>query len=276
MSAIRRSRSANIPSESLSSGQIPAKIEKATPYKTSNHPNKKKIGATNDFAGGIAALGGITALVGLMALLMPMHLLTSAITFLTSITTFFTNVNNAVSTYLTIVDALLGIVGVKGSAKKMKAFIASILDNAFGKDNAQELKNAFAKGVNNIAVTTKLLEKVEQMRNQTDDKVDAARFAVGTINNALAEQGYIPAEMMETSKAIDKFIGDSKNAEELEENIDVLTKEIRDKDETNKILKEEQEARDKKATQIKKDVDSVANLLDTAKTDVSKLDITNL
>jgi hypothetical protein len=275
--AVANERSSNIPSESANNGSIPSEIRKAKPYKTSNHPNRSRIAKTNDLAGGIAALGGISALVGVISLLLPMHFITSAITFLTSITTFFTNVNNAANTYLTVVDALLGLFNIKNSTKALKTFIQEIADNAIGKENVQEVKNAFGKGINTIAVTTKLLEKTESLIAGANNKTDEVAIRVGTLNNALGEAGLIPPELMATSIATDEFVEKRiKDSEDLGENITQLTSEIKDKKETTELLKNEQEARDKIKAKQAKDVSDLTGLLDVAKTDVSKLDTSKL
>lgn len=275
--AVANERSSNIPSESANTGSIPAKVQKAKPYKTSNHPNKSRIAKTNDLAGGIAALGGIAGLTAIVALLMPMHFITSAITFLTSITTFFTNVNNAANTYLTVVDALLGIFKVKTSSKALKVFIQNIADNALGKENVQEIKNAFGKGINSIAVTTKLLEKTQSLVAGTNNKVDEVAVRLGTLNNSMGEAGLIPAELMATSTAVDELVEKrTKDNEDLAENITQLTSEIKDKTESTKLLKEEQDARDVIKKKQTKDLDDLKGLLDVAKTDVSKIDVNKL
>jgi hypothetical protein len=275
--AVANERSSNIPSESANTGSIPAKVQKAKPYKTSNHPNKSRIAKTNDLAGGIAALGGISALVGIISLLLPMHFITSAITFLTSITTFFTNVNNAANTYLTVVDALLGLFKIKNSTKALKVFIQEIADNALGKENVQEVKNAFGKGINTIAVTTKLLEKTQSLVSGTNNKVDELTIRLAGLNNSMGEVGLIPPELMATSTAVDELVEKrTKDNEDLGENITQLTSEIKDKTESTKLLKDEQEARDVIKKKQAKDLDDVKGLLDVAKTDVSKIDVSKL
>jgi hypothetical protein len=275
--AVGRERSSNIPAEIVSNGSIPKKISQATPYKASQHPNKSKIAGTTDAVGGIAALGGITALAAIVALLTPLHFVTSAITFLTSITTFFTNVNNAANTYLTVVDSLLGIFGIKGTKSKLKAFIVSIADNALGKQNLQEVKNAFASGVNSIAVTTKMLEKVQSMRDGTDDKVDELALSLGAMNNAMGAAGLIPPELMATSKAIDELVSTrTKGDEELKNNITSLTTEIKTADEAEKSLKDEQIARDKINAKIQKDIKDVEKLVSVVKTNVDNIDVNKL
>ena len=275
--AIAIERSSNIPSEAVNNGNIPRKFKSDKPYRTTNHPNKSRIANTNDLTGGIAALGGIAAVVGIIALLLPQHFITSAITFLTSITTFFTNVNNAVNTYLTVVDALLGMFGIKGSGKAMKGFIAQIVDNALGKENVQQIKNAFASGINSIAVTTKLLEKTQAMANNTDNLVDGVALKLGAVNNAMGEAGLIPPELMATSASIDTLVDKrTENNEELKDNLTALTAEIKNKEETTKELKDEKETAEKLAAKKAKDLDDVKGLLDGAKTDTAKIDINAL
>lgn len=275
--AVALERSANIPSETINNGNIPRAVSPSQPYKAANHPNKRKSARTNDLAGGVAALGGLTALIGVIALLLPQHFITSAITFLTSITTFFTNVNNAVNTYLTVVDSLLGIFGIKNTGKAVKSFVQEIADNALGKKNVQEIKNAFAQGVNSIAVTTKLLEKTQALANNADDKVDELTLRLGAVNNALGTAGLIPPELMATSKGIEDLVDTrTKGDEELQENLTALTSEILTKGETNKELALEQAARDKQQAKIEKDIQDVSKLLDTAKTDYDKSQVSQL
>lgn len=261
--AVALERSSNIPSEVINNGQIP-EIVKKVKYNAKNHPNVKRSARVGDPIGGIAALGGITALVSVIALLLPMHFITSAITFLTSITTFFTNVNNAVNTYLIVVDSLLEIFGIKGSSKAVKGFVAEIVDNALGgKENVQQVKNAFASGINSISVTTKLLENTQAIAARADDKVDGLALRLGGINNAMGEAGLIPLELQASSKAIDQLVDTrTKGDEELADNLTLLTGEIKDRPETTKELKTEQELRDKTQAKINKDLKDVTDLLD--------------
>jgi gas vesicle protein len=273
--SVANEKSSSIPSDTINNGSVSEKISQdGKPHRTGNHPNKAKVGATNDLAGGIAALGGISAVVGLLALLMPLHFVTSAITFLTSITTFFTNVNNTVTTYLTVVDALLGIFGIKNSTKTIKKFITDITDNALGKGNLDKIKSAFARGVNTISTTTKLLEKVTSARKNSDNKVDELALSLGTVNNALGEAGLIPPELMATSKGIDDFV--DKRGGDVKENLESLTEEIQDKEETTKALAEEQKVRDEKRKKDNKDIADVTSLINVTKTDVSKIDPSKL
>lgn len=275
--AIGRERSGNIPTETISNGSIPKKIKSATAYKTSDHPNKSKIAGTNDFAGGIAAIGGVAALAGVLALLMPLHFVTSAITFLTAITTFFTNVNNATDTFLKVSDSLLGIFGIKKSGDKFKLFIAQIVDNALGKKNVQAVKDAFASGINSLAVTTKLLEKVRSMKSGTDDKVDQLALSLGVLNNSMGTAGLIPPELMPTSKAIDELVASrTKDDEALKDGITLLTSELKDNKEAEKSLKAEQELRDKIKAKTYKDIEDVSNLVSTAKINIDDIDLNKL
>jgi len=275
--AVGIERSSNIPSESANSGAIPKKIKNATPYKTSQHPNKSRLAKTNDLAGGVAALGGIAAVMGVVALLLPQHFVTSAITFLTSITTFFTNVNNAVNTYLTVVDALLGIFGIKNSGKAMKGFITQIVDNALGKENVQAVKSAFASGINTIAVTTKLLEKTQSMANNTDNKVDEFALKLGAVNNAMGSAGLIPVELMATSKSIDMLVEKrTADNEDLKDNLTELTKEIKTKEQTKEDIKTEEKASVEAQTKKDKDLKDILGLLDNVKVDTSAIKVGDL
>lgn len=276
--AIAIERSSNIPSESVSNGSIPRRIKPATPYKTSRHPNKSRLAKTNDVAGGVAALGGIAAMVGVIALLLPQHFVTSAITFLTSITTFFTNVNNAVNTYLTVVDALLSIFGIKGSGAAVKGFVTQIVDNALGgKENVQQVKNAFASGINTIAVTTKLLEKTQSMANNTDDLVDEVAIRLGAVNNAMGAAGLIPPELMSTSKGIEDLVAiRSVGDEAFTENLTALTSEISTNDESEKLAIDEQKTRERLRAKIDKDLGDVLKLVDAVGTNAIKISAEDL
>jgi hypothetical protein len=275
--AVAIERSADIASENVSNGSIPKKRVRARDYSTKFHPNKKKIAGTDDVAAGIAALGGVTAMTAIVAMLTPMHFITSAITFLTSITTMFTNVNNVVNTFLTISDALLGLLGIKNSSKGLKTFLGEMVDNAFGKERVQNAKNLFAKCINSTAVATKLLEKVQSMRQGTNNKVDELALQLGTVNNSLGAAGLIPPELMQTSGAIDEFVGKrDTEGNELKENIDLLTGEILDKDEATQRLLDEQKVRDKRKAVTEKDTADVKALVDASKTELGDFKLDDL
>jgi hypothetical protein len=267
--------SSSIPSESISTGTIPAKISASTaPKKTSKHPNKANVGATNDAMNGLAALGGLAAMVGIIAALMPLHFVTSAITFLTSITTMLTNVNNVVNSFLKIVDGVLSIFGLKDGTKPLRKLLETTLDNVFGKENIQTAKSLFAQTVTTIATATKLLEKVQQGRASTDGKVDEVAFSLGVVNNAMKDSGLIPADSpyMQESQAIDTFVAArEKDNPELKENIDKLTQEIKTQDEIKKELKEEAEVIAKRKAKADKDTNDLLKLVDATKTNVDNV-----
>lgn len=266
---------AKIPSRSPNTSSIPAQIKTAKPEQTRSHKNKAPIGNTNDLAGGVAALGGVAAMTAIVACLLPMHFVTSAITFLTSITTFFTNVNNAVTTYLTIVDALLGVFGFKGAAKGVKTFIAQITDNALGKENAQNVKNAFASGINSISTTTKLLEKVQSMRQGTDNKIDEMALQLGTVNNALKDAGLVSPDSpyFAASQNIDEFVkAREESAPDLKDGLTELTKEISDPEQTRKILADEAKLQADRQAKINKQITDTAKLGAGLDINVDKID----
>ncbi len=266
---------AKIPSKTPNTSAVPAKIKAAKPEQTKFHKNKTPIGHTNDLAGGIAAVGGITAMIAIVACLLPMHFVTSAITFLTSITTFFTNVNNAVNTYLTVTEALLGMFGFKGATKGIKSFMAKIVDNAFGKENAQAVKNAFASGINSVSTTTKLLEKMQSIRQRTDNKVDGLAIQLGTVNNALKDAGLVSPDSpyFAASQNIDEFV----KAREVDdpsigESLTELTKEIKDPEEAKKLLAEEAKTQAQRQAKTDKKINDVAKLGAGLNINVDKVD----
>jgi hypothetical protein len=267
--------SSSIPSESITTGTIPSKISASTaPKKTSKHPNKANVGATNDVMSGLAALGGLAAMVGIIAALMPLHFVTSAITFLTSITTMLTNVNNVVNSFLKIVDGVLSVFGFKDGTKPLRKLLQVTLDNVFGKENIQTAKSLFAQTVTTIATATKLLEKVQQGRAGTDNKIDEVAFSLGVVNNSMKDAGLIPADSpyMQESKVIDTFVAArEKDNPELKENIDKLTQEIKTQDEIKKELKDEAEAKAKVKAKTDKDTNDLLKLVDATKTNVDKV-----
>lgn len=269
--------SSKIPSESINNGDVPQKTEKDTPKKTSKNPKKKPIGKTNDLIGGLAALGGVTALIGLVCMLLPIWVVLDAITFMTSVVTMLTNVNNVVNTFLSVIDSILTLVGLEGATDTIKAFCSEMADNAFGKENVQRGKNAFAKAVNSLSAATKLAEKVASARQSTNGKVDEVALQVGTVNNALGEAGLIPPEMMATSTKIDAFV-DTRSTEEsgLDEALTDITSEIKSQDKIKEELAVEKEARDKKEAKIAKDVKDLSDLSKTAKEAIKKIDVDDL
>jgi hypothetical protein len=261
--------SADSAGEQINNGDIPEAYEKDEPKKTRNHPNKKKVGATNDVLGGIAALGGIVGLVAVTAALVPVVFVLDVITFFTTITTLITNVSNITTTFFSITDALLSLMGVKGATGTITKFINDAMDNAFGKENVKESKNIFAKAVNVISVGVKVAEKIVAARQGTDSKVKEVALQLGIVNNSLGEAGLIPPELMETSNAIDKLV-DGQD-EDFKDNLNDLTDEIKNPEESRKAVEEEQktvkEEQDKKA----KELDELKTLIDPIKSDLSKI-----
>jgi hypothetical protein len=270
-------RSADIPSEEVNDGTIPKTYNRSPAYKSRNHPNIKKIAATNDLAGGIAALGGVAALAGIIAMLVPYTLITAAITFMTSIVTLVTNVNNVVNTFLAVADGLLSLFGIKSASKGIKGFLSSMMDNMFGKENVQTAKNAFGSCVNTISTTTKLLEQVQKARSGTDGLVEDVLLRVATVNNSLGESGLIPPEFMATSKAIDELADKkAKENDEFGENLSQITSEIKDQEQVKKELADEKEIADKKKEKDAKDLADINSLLDPVKSDLSKIKLDDL
>jgi hypothetical protein len=271
---------ASIPSKSPNTSVLPATIKTAKPEKTKSHKNKTPIGQTNDLAGGVAAVGGITAMVAIVACLLPMHFVTSAITFLTSITTFFTNVNNTVNTYLAITDALLGIFGFKNATKGIKGFITKIVDNAFGgPKNAQDVKAAFASGINSVSTTTKLLEKMQSIRQGTDNKVDGLAIQLGTVNNSLKDAGLVSPDSpyFAASNNVDEFVKSrEKDDPTIGESLKTLTSEIQDPVEARKLLAEEAQLQQVKQAKTDKKIDDLAKLGAKLNTNVESVDLSKV
>lgn len=274
--------SSTVPSGKPNNGEVPTKIGNAYKLSTNKHSSGKKgIGQTNDVMGGVAALGGIAAVAGILAALMPLHFLTSAITFLTSITTMITNVGNIGNTYLAVVDGVLTLFGKKDATKAMKTLMESTIDGMFGKENVQSAKAAFAKGINTISTTTKLLEKVETGRRGTNNKVDQVAFSLGTVNNSLKDSGMIPLDSpyMAESKAIDDFVAARAKVEgneSLTENINEITSEIKDQKKIKEQIEAEQVAVQKVKDKKDKDVNDIKNLLDQTKTNIDAIKPENL
>jgi hypothetical protein len=271
---------ASIPSKSPNTSQIPATIKTAKPEKTRSHKNKAPIGQTNDLAGGVAAVGGITAMVAIVACLLPMHFVTSAITFLTSITTFFTNVNNTVNTYLAITEALLGIFGFKNATKGIKGFITKIVDNAFGgPKNAQAVKAAFASGVNSVSTTTKLLERMQSIRQGTDNKVDGLAIQLGTVNNSLKDAGLVSPDSpyFAASGNIDEFVKSrEQNDPTIGEALNTLTAEIKDPETARKALAEEASYQREKQAKADKKINDLAKWGAKLNTKIESVDLSKV
>lgn len=270
--------SSKIPSETIPSGKVPDKIKAASTAKsTSAHPNKGNIAPTLDPSGGISALvaaGGIAGVMAVVAALLPLHFVTSAITFLTSVTTMITNVNNWVNTFLKITDGLLGIFGFKGGTKPLRKFVSDAIDNTFGKTKVQEAKNLFASCVNAISTTTKLLEKVTQKINGSDGKIDEVATRLAIVNNYAIDNGMIPSDSpyQAQSKSITEFVASrTKDNEGLKDNITSITEEIKTRKEVDAEIKTEKEAIDKKTKKVEKDINDTLRLVDKTKTNVDKI-----
>jgi hypothetical protein len=266
--------SSRLPSEKVNDGTIPDKIKAGSTRSTTKHSgNKHGVGNTSDVLGGIAALGGITAVVGVVACLMPLHFVTSAITFLTSITTMFTNVNNAANAVFTVADGVFSLFGKKDATKPIKMMIQNAIDNSFGKENVQEAKNKFGSLINSIAVGTKLLEKIHQGRSSTNNKVDEVAFSLGVVNNSLKDSGLIPegSPYMKESQSIEEFVNARSKIEGnegLKENITALTEELKTHEESDKLIKDEAIATQKVRDKQSKDINDVKTLLDDTKINV--------
>jgi hypothetical protein len=225
----------------------------------------KGTGEINSLASLFAAITGMVAIIAVLAVLVPLSFLTVALNWLQTITTMFANVNNVVTTYLSMTDAGLSLFGYPKSTKKIKDTVNGIAYGLFGKENYEQAKAAFAQGILNLTSMTKLLEKVEAGRRGTNSKIDEVAFSLGTANNALKEGGLIPPDSPwnEYSQKIDTFVDAQAKVSEdkdLKENIQKLTDEIKTGEEVDKEIKEEKEARDKIVAQKQKEVDNLKNL----------------
>jgi hypothetical protein len=255
-----------------------AKPTAAPGLKADAHPNKKNAGQTTDKGSPVAGMAVLGLLALGMAALMPMHFVTSAISFINSVVTFLTTTRSAIGTYLGIADGIMGIFGLKNSTGGLKSIINGVLDNAFGKDNITYAKAVFASTLNGVATTGKLMEKIQSARAGTDNKIDDLALGLGTVNNGLKDAGLIPADSpyMAQSKAVDQFVADrtTGNGEEgigLKDNISHLVGELKTHDEVNQELKTEKEAEEKKAKKIAKQTDDTFRLVDATKTNVDSI-----
>ncbi|WP_373545026.1 hypothetical protein [Chamaesiphon sp.] len=225
----------------------------------------KGTGEINSLASLFAAITGMVAIIAVVAVLVPLSFLTVALNWLQTVTTMFTNVNNIVTTYLSMTDAGLSLFGYPKSTDKIKKTVNGIAYGLFGKENYEQAKAAFAQGILNLTSMTKLLEKIESGRRGTNSKIDEVAFSLGTANNALKEGGLIPPDSPwnQYSEKVDKFVDAQSKAStdpDLKENIQKLTSEIQTSEEVDKEIKSETEARDKIVAQKQKEVDNIKNL----------------
>ncbi len=255
-----------------------AKPTAAPGLKADAHPNKKTAGQTTDKGSPVAGMAVLGLLALGMAALMPMHFVTSAISFINSVVTFLTTTRSAIGTYLGIADGILGVFGLKNSTGGLKSIINGVLDNAFGKDNITYAKAVFASTLNGVATTGKLMEKIQSARAGTDNKIDELALGLGTVNNGLKDSGLLPADSpyMQQSKAIDQFVDDrtTGNGEEgigLKDNISHLVGELKTHEEVNNDLKQEKEVEEKKAKKIAKQTNDTFRLIDSTKTNVESI-----
>jgi hypothetical protein len=253
-----------------------AKPTAAPGLKADAHPNKKNAGQTTDKGGSLAGMASLALLAVGLACLMPLHFVTSAITFINTIVTFLTTTRSAIGTYLGIADGVLGVFGIKNSTDGLKSIINSVLDNAFGKENIQYAKAAFAGTLNSVGTGVKLLEKIQQSRAGTDNKIDDLALGLGTVNNALKDSGIIPPDSpyMQQSKAVDRFVADrtaGEDGEALKDNISHLVGELKTHDEVDKDIKDQREKEEKKAKKIKKETEDTFRLIDSTKTNVEAI-----
>jgi hypothetical protein len=266
----REGKAAGLSASTATLNQTTGSAAGATPtpapgLAVAKHPNKKRAGETTDSGGGIAGLAAVGLIAAAMAALLPMHFVTSAITFLNSMVTFFTTTRNAIATYLSMIDALLGLFGMRGATDGFKGLINGLLDNAFGKENIAYAKAAFASTLNSVATGVKLAEKIQQARAGTDNKIDDLAVGLGTVNEGLKEAGVIPPDspFMKASSNVDQFVKDRTSGEDgeaLKDNIYSLTSELKTHEQTDKELAEEEERRQKERKKIDKQIDDAARL----------------
>jgi hypothetical protein len=269
--------SANTATYNQSSGASAGARPIAAPIqKVENHPNKKHAGQTTDKGSGGASLGTLALLAVGLAALMPLHFVTSVITFVNSIVTFFTTTRNAAETYTAIADGVMGIFGLRGTTEGLKSIILSTIDNAFGKENVDYAKTQFAQTLNSVVTAGKVMEKIETARRGTDNKVDEMALGLGTVNNALKDAGVIPPDSpyMAQSAAIDGFVSDRTKGEEgerLQENITALTSELSTQEQIQAEIKDQKQREDKKRKATDKQIDDVKRLVDNTQTNFSDL-----
>jgi hypothetical protein len=251
-----------------------AKPTPAPTAKAANHPNKKRAGETSgNFVAGLGAIGLVAVAI---AALMPLHFVTSAITFVNSLVTFFTTTRNAIATYTSIVDAALGLFGIKKATSGFKNLIAGMIDGAFGKENVQYAQNAFAQTLNSVSSAVKVAEKIQSARSGTDNKIDEMAVQLGIVNNGLKDSGLMPPESpyMRQSAAVDQFVKDRTAGEDgvaLADNLSQITAEIKTGDEVKKELADIKASEAKARKKIDKQVDDTARLVDGTKTNIETI-----
>lgn len=256
-----------------------AKPTPAPIAKVANNPNKKRAGETS--GNYVAGLGAIGLVAVALAALLPAHFVTSAITFVNSLVTFFTTTKNAILTYTSIVDAALGLFGIRGATKGFKDLIGGMIDGAFGKENVQYAKNAFAQTLNSVSSAVKVAEKIQEARAGTDNKIDEMAIQLGVVNNGLKDSGLMPPDSpyMRQSAAVDQFVKDRTTGEDgatLADNLSQITAEIKSGEEVKKELAERAEKETKQRKKIDKQVDDTTRLVDGTKTNVETIQRENI
>lgn len=217
-------------------------------------------GEINSLAGLFAAVTGLLAIAALLVVLVPASFITVALNWLQTITTMIASVRDLTTTYLSMTDAGLSLFGYPKTTDKLKGVVNGIAYGIFGKENYEAAKAAFARGILNLTSMTKMLEKVEQFKNGTNNRIESIRLGLGVTNNGLKDAGLIPPDSpwMEYSEKVDKFVATG-TAEE-KENIQKLTEEIQTQEEINKEIAEEKEARDKVKAAKAKELDNLKTL----------------
>jgi hypothetical protein len=230
----------------------------------------KGAGEISSLAALFTAVTGLVAIACLLAVLVPASFLTVALNWLQTVTTMFTQINNVVTTYLSMTDAGLSLFGYPKSTQKIKDTINGVAYGIFGKDNYEAAKASFGAGILNLTSMTKLLEKVEAAKRSTNGNISELALGLGTVNDALKESGAIPPDSpwSQYSAAADKFVESQSKVEgneDLKENIQKLTEEIQTQEETQKEIKEENDAKEKIKKKKQKEVDNLKKLGDDVK-----------
>lgn len=235
----------------------------------------KSTGRINSIAALFAAVTGMVAVLSVLALLVPLSFLTVALNWLQTVTTMLTNIKDVATTYLSVTDAGLSLFGYPKTTDKLKKFANNIAYGIFGKENYEQAKAAFAKGILNLTSLTKMLERVEAGRRGTDSKIDGVAYSLGVANNALKEGGVIPPDSpwSEYSEKVDKFVDAQAKVStdpDLKENIQKLTTEIKTSEEIDQEIKAEADAKEKIRVQKQKEIDNLRSLGEGVKPIVEK------
>jgi hypothetical protein len=219
-------------------------------------------GQASTIASIFAIVTGSFAILALLAIMVPASFITVALNWIQTITSMFTQVKSVTTTYLAMTDAFLALFGYKNASGEIKQTINSIAYGIFGEKNYKEAVAAFATGILNLTSMAKLLEKIQSMKNGSDNKIDNLAMQLGSANNLLKESGVIPPDSpwASASADIDKFVAAQDKLDgdtDIADNIGKLTEEIKTNKEIDEEIKVEKELADKA---LKLKVDSINNL----------------